>query len=572
MDLGVSKTMIYGTDWGAYLNSIKGPAIPFKNLHDVGLLDFFVTKGCQEAEYYSSIKNIRWARDAGCKCVGSYYWHFPTWTPDYQVEVYGAAIEAEKPDFIALDMEDSYGCSDWQVTTNAEAVCEGLSKRFPDLKLYIYTSADYINGHCPTFNRSINKYGRWVACWPGLVQTGMARYLSFDEIKQYPLSDWRAKLPNGWTGWDIWQHNNWAIPEGYGWPFDHQYDWNASNLTIEQIMGKQEDITMAGINLTSKRMDERAWIFEYHADAKITGGIPSLGVDAVILPMVGMPWDGSHQKLVVETTFQGRFNESGGVAVLGKVVLDAGFVTTEQHTQPELDRHDAWNNLVIPKIIDAWHVGAWTRETLKLSDFLPIKALIFEMTSETDHQNPNKPIVEFWQTYFFKYVVDKLRVLMAMGAVPTVPIILKTNPAWLQKHLGETTLQDGRASWLYLMLTDTSQLASTNIFPDLYTIFQYPMAMDDYKYSYVPDHYFDRVLAWNFTAGKQRMSFITGNNLADLSLAFTDAAGLATFLGSTPVIPPPILPPVDPNKLTLEEAKAALRDARAIIDAALAKA
>ena len=227
--------MIYGSDWGAYLSATNEEAIPFNDLHEGGLLDFFITKGCQEVPYISSIKNIAYARAAGVEVVGSYYWHFPVWSAQYQIDTYSAAIAKEKPDFIALDMEQTQGKSSWAVSENARVVCDGLHKNFPDKKLFIYTSRDYINGFVPDANAWLNKWGRWIAYWPGPIKTGAARYLSFDEIKQYPLPTWKPLLPLAWLGWDIWQDNNWAIPEGYGWPFDHQYDWNVFNGTLDQL-------------------------------------------------------------------------------------------------------------------------------------------------------------------------------------------------------------------------------------------------------------------------------------------------------------------------------------------------
>jgi hypothetical protein len=231
--------MIYGSDWGSYLSATSEEAIPFNDLHAAGLLDFFITKGDQEVPYISSVKNIQWARTAGVEVVGSYYWHFPVWSAQYQIDLYSKAIEREKPDFIAFDMEDTQGKSSWAVSENARFVCEGLRKNFPDKKLFIYTSANYININAPDCNKWIGNYDRWIASWPdyGVKRTAAERYLSFAEIKGYPKPNWLPALPSAWVGKpiQIWQFGTWQIPEGYGWPFDHQYDWNVYNGTLDDF-------------------------------------------------------------------------------------------------------------------------------------------------------------------------------------------------------------------------------------------------------------------------------------------------------------------------------------------------
>ena len=60
-------------------------------------------------------------------------------------------------------------------------------------------------------------------------------YLSTEEIKEYPLPGWVPALPKAWLGYDIWQDNNWARPEGYGWPYVHQYDWDYIPGTLDDF-------------------------------------------------------------------------------------------------------------------------------------------------------------------------------------------------------------------------------------------------------------------------------------------------------------------------------------------------
>lgn len=512
--------MIYGTDWGAYLSATKGPALPFKDLYNAGLLDFFVTKGNQEADYYSSIKNIQWAREAGCQCVGSYYWHFPTWGADYQIEVYSQSILAEKPDFIALDMEDSMGCSDWQITTNAEAVLAGLAANFPDLKLYVYTSADYINGFCPTFNRSIGKYGRWIACWPGTIPPIQERYLSFEEIKQYPLPDWEVALPYGWTGWDLWQDNNWARPEGYGWPFDHQYDWNVSNLTIEQIKGKEPVPTMTTLYKQTTPQTGRAKVLTYNTTQKMTVTPDQLGNELAILPMGGMDfWDGSHMRLYSVPSFKGRRAEFAGanIPVGGRFMIDAGYWLKEQHTAPEVisqscggnmdeiqKQASARANLCLPHLFDAWCDGAWTWDSIfnKTAKFADIKFLELGMIATEGFAGAG--IGDYWQTISFQHLSQPLNWLKLRGYIPNIPLVMYTGPWWLSLYQGgEFAIMLANAkTWLYLHLGQWV-LTSTATFPTLDDIFKF-RPEETFAFSNYPDGYFERIWMHEYTGEAQK--------------------------------------------------------------------
>lgn len=228
--------MTIASDWGAYISALKTEQIPFKDLHDAGCLDVFIVKGDQEIEYISSTKNIAWARAAGVDVVGSYYWHYPIDSAQNQINLYSAAIRREQPDFIALDMEAGYGKSSWAISENGRFVCEGLQNNFPDMKIFIYTSRDFINGVTPDSNSWIGNYGRWIASWPMKPPVNQADwYMSFEEIKSYPLPGWTPALPAAWKGYDIWQNNNWARPEGYGWPYNHQYDWNYIPTSLDDF-------------------------------------------------------------------------------------------------------------------------------------------------------------------------------------------------------------------------------------------------------------------------------------------------------------------------------------------------
>jgi len=552
-----------GPDFGAYLSATKGPQIPFKDLYDAGLLDFFVTKGCQEAEYYSSIKNIQWAREAGCKCVGSYYWHFPLGLPAYWVEVYSAAIRFENPDFIALDMEDSYGLSDWEITTNAEKVCEGLTKNFPNLKLYIYTNADYINGHCPTFNRSINKYGRWVACWPGIIYTGMDRYLSFVEIKQYPLSDWKVKLPDGWTGYDIWQNNNWAIPEGYGWPFDHQYDWNASPLTIEQIMGK-EDVPMGTYKTYVKNADKGHFVWLSSEDKQIDMQGVCSGTDTIFLRMVSQVTGN------MTVSKDGAFpiwTDRATKPVVGVVEMDQNLFWNKEIDLNKFGARTMWENETLRAILDQWHVSTitqaeWDAKKLNITageGWHKIGGLCLFMSTTINPAHGSK-IGGAWQQAIVDDLLKSLTTLMQGGYIPTVKIYVMASWDWYKDYAADTgwkpakRIEDKQIAGLGLarvwgqsatgLMTEvpmampyaTLSEVWQNIPADTYT---YPIALTDIDFQFFVFS-FNRLLASNM--------FYAGNNPTPVTCGMW--CDTADNMGLGAVVTPP--PPVDPNVAELQ--------------------
>ena len=231
--------MIYGQDWGAYLTATGLLEIPFGPLHEVGLCDFFVCKGDQEAPGLSSTTNIKVARAAGVEVVGAYYWHYPTWSAQYGIDEYSKAIDREKPDFIALDMEAGYGKSSLAISENAKFLCAGMHANFPDKPMFIYTSQNYINNTTPDSNSWIGNYGRWIASWPdwGVPHSDPERLLLPEKIKACAFPTFNPYMPTAWKGkaWQLWQYGTWQIPEGYGYPYYHQYDWDAFNGTLADL-------------------------------------------------------------------------------------------------------------------------------------------------------------------------------------------------------------------------------------------------------------------------------------------------------------------------------------------------
>ena len=495
---------------------------------------------------------------------GLWHFHQPDQPAKYQVakflEIYN--LLSWKPKRNYLDVEDIV----YNVYNADGSVKERVSIRPPSKEYHTVALMEWCDtykkatGNILGFYTRADYWNTWVIPSKTEFWYGGIKYLTPDWSEcplwiaswyNYQLGD--PRLPRDWNTWILHQYEGGTGRTegilGYNnslGPVDqNRFNGNYQEM-LDYFGGKDIQPTMANIYKKSTPMADRAWVMEVKPDQKITAGISTLGVDAVILPMVNTPWNGSHSEVLPEPTFSGRFTEAGSMPVFGKVEIDAGIATTEQHTQPEFDGHTVWQNIYVTKILDAWHVGPWTQSNLKPSDFRQIKALVFEQTSTMDHFGGGKPILDFWQAYMFKYVVDKIRVLMGAGAIPNIPIILKTTSEWLQKYPKDFAIMLSnvdRKNWLYLMLSDP-KLESTSIMPDLYSIFKYAPS-DDYAYPFVPDGYGDRVMLYEFTAGKQRMSFATGT--AYLSKAFDKASEFNKWIGvSGSPVEPPIEPPVEP--------------------------
>lgn len=257
--------MIRGIDWGGYLSATNESAIPFDDLVKAGLCDFFVTKGAQDVPYINSVKCIEWARAAGVPVVGAYYWHYPAWDRKAQLAEYIKAAKQENPDFLALDMEQAQGQTSKTISDSARYICEGLRQAFPGKPVFIYTGDNYIDVNAPDCNSWMGGFHRWIASWPdwGVKHPVPTNYLSFDEIKTYPLDWWKPALPDAWgAGWDIWQFGTWQRPEGYGWPYDHQYDWNLYKGSLDDLRkmcGLEPAVTPPPAELTDKQKLDILW-------------------------------------------------------------------------------------------------------------------------------------------------------------------------------------------------------------------------------------------------------------------------------------------------------------------------
>jgi hypothetical protein len=100
--------MIQASDWGSYLGPTGNIILPFKRLKEQGV-ECWIFKGGQEVDTptqkISTTKNMAAARAEGVSLVGCYYWNDPLVSAQNQIDTYSRLIDAEKPDFIGIDIE-----------------------------------------------------------------------------------------------------------------------------------------------------------------------------------------------------------------------------------------------------------------------------------------------------------------------------------------------------------------------------------------------------------------------------------------------------------------------------------
>jgi hypothetical protein len=369
------------------------------------------------------------------------------------------------------------------------------------------------------------------------------------------------RLPLDWQTWTIHQYQGGdGRTEGVldYWGNLGPVDQNRFNGTHEQMLAYfdgeevQETSTMAQIHVKSTPMAERAWGMEWKTDQAIPAGITSLGLDWVTLPMVTSTWDGSHQRILPAATFAGRFAlaNAAGLPVIGKVDVDAAWVSKEMHTKPELEQHDAYQNRVIRPLMANWVNEAmdweqnpdacWEKVKAGQVTFRQVAAIMLSQTTTTGLRD--EPLAEMWQAYFLGYVVKHLKFLMEVGKIPTVPVIYQTSTEWLAKYPNEVPIGlAGWKNWLWLALTQPT-LFSTATFADLWSIYKFAPS-DAFKFDVLPDGYQDRVLLYEFTHDYQYVASINGSPVR-LALWCDTATKLKETLKAPAVVTPPVKPPV----------------------------
>jgi hypothetical protein len=252
---------ILGTDWGSYLYHDEQIQFNWQQLHDEAGMRFAVFRGDQELidhvnGNYSTLRNLEAARRV-LPVNGCYYWHYPDASPVKLLERYRKAIDREKPDFIAVDLEQTLVLNPdtgeeevvnpKKFSDTAQKLCEGLRASYPEKQVVIYTRRDIITKYAPKMIEWIGNFeGGWEAAG---IDYGHEKYtLTFEQIKQgfvkqFPSGQFREVDDRGITTIPGWTHNmlhqystRILPPYETGTVFAHQSDWNVFFGTVEDML------------------------------------------------------------------------------------------------------------------------------------------------------------------------------------------------------------------------------------------------------------------------------------------------------------------------------------------------
>jgi hypothetical protein len=580
---------------------------------------------------YSTKTNLDAARATNVPLIGTYPWLDPGDNPAYALNRYSEAAYREQPNGIWIDMEqdrDANGVfySPSQVEDRLQHLLEGMRYNFPDIVIDIYSRPDFIRKYCPNILKWYRPQMPGMAAWPSwgllteyqplanIVAGNTRQCLDISAPDPKPFS--RINIFDGAHGPDLsslgnppycwWQSTTREWPSEFiGTIFNHQYDIGFINLSLANLklalrlepIGESIMTTALWDTAIPQNGDNsRAWGFEWEPNQKLAPGVTMADIvgstgwlDFVELPMMTTKWNGNHMTFQPEGTFPGRFDMVHTVKapVFGIVTLDAAIGPLEQAELSNYQNVPNEQNHALMYFLKSWIVeDTWTLADVNANKvhFRPISQINVRMV-ET-HTFPwgsdkTKFLEDQWQQCILEYFINPLKALMDGGHTPVVPIAFKTTSDWLERYdksVGNWLLTHN--SWIYLsMIQDINP--STATFDDFGGVFSYIIPEDfnfhatkpnaEGKFYRYPDTFFKRILAHQFGSEQKVDAIVDVNNVPvkiKVTKYFTNKNAAYEFLNFTLDT---VTLPVDPGKLTLEQAVAALQSAKVVIDAALAK-
>jgi hypothetical protein len=245
--------VVLSVDWGGY----DYDALQVENLATKANCGAFIS----QLGGPGTSKLLKRARDAGM-ITGGYYWNSALNSVQFQLDQFSQWIDADNPDIIILDVEhwwakwDQYwaaiaGTLPWaqveklapqKISDNAQAVCEGMIKRYPNKYYLNYSAQWFVNGYSPQSAFWLKKYPFHVAAYPDY---GMPPYtLPWDQIAAgkfmtvrsglQTITDYQPSMPTGMVAWDMWQYSSRIkVPGEY-----YGYDWNYFPGTLDDLKEK----------------------------------------------------------------------------------------------------------------------------------------------------------------------------------------------------------------------------------------------------------------------------------------------------------------------------------------------
>lgn len=289
------------------------------------------------------------------------------------------------------------------------------------------------------------------------------------------------------------------------------------------------------------------------SDARVNVTLDKLGVDAFIFQM------GGSQKVVVDqhllyedSTWPIRqpLAEALGIPVIGRfdvspewyLFFEADYNITEGESNAQ--------NRVLTRLLQSWYKGTWDWNNVqtpydptKWRKLAGLMIAIMKTTIWGGVGITGKEAGDAWVTLSISHVMEKLKVLMDEGKIPTVPLILHTTPFIVGAYLGVNSQLANylgnlnRQKWLWLSYQQWTLYKGVTDISELINAWQWAgvTITTTFRFAYTPDGMDKRVLFHEWSGDRMYVNdILTSGGLAarpvTVSLANDTAAVLLTIL------------------------------------------
>lgn len=240
---------------GADFSKWKGNWVPKPEMLNLMrlVLDFIIFRvgyGAQDGKVYEDPvfrRNYAIAQKFFPAALKGGYWYFSSVAPwRLQLDMFISIISDFGLQFLVLDFEAGYNTKSFAFAQNGVFFMDELQRRFPNLKIFIYSNRYTYDDWMARYTDGYNKYPYWIAQypWKDWLNTFTEWFKTF--WQEVILKGVRTPtLPKARKDWELWQFIA-ASGIGNELGFDSdELDFNISRLPKEEfikfILGDQEE-------------------------------------------------------------------------------------------------------------------------------------------------------------------------------------------------------------------------------------------------------------------------------------------------------------------------------------------
>jgi GH25 family lysozyme M1 (1,4-beta-N-acetylmuramidase) len=360
-------------------------------------------------------------------------------------------------------------------------------------------------------------------------------------------------MPKDWTTWVVWQYEGGTgRQDGVVGPCDLN-SYNGTQDDMIKYFATPNGSVVGGTLIYNPlvAMASRGRVLTLTGEDKhVDLSVIAKDIDTLILRMGGSNQKDEYRTPFEDSAFSIRYNQAktNDIPVIGRFDLDADYYLYRQRALPQVTDEPLKENKILKQIIDIWRKDPWTWETLRGdAGWKDLKAIMLGMTETQCWPNNEGTVNDTWQTATFENIFDKIITLQNTGVLPKIPVILYTGCWWLQMYQKDFAISIGnRISNLYLALGQWTLLNGQKTqLSNLAEVWKY-LPAEDFKFSFVPDQFGNRILFHEFTQDRLYVPEITDNANATMSVTanlFNDTKkvmfDLLKFVPGTIVTPDP---------------------------------